>query len=67
MAGPIHDGVFRTPCHVSKSHAMCCDRKFNMLNILPDFGISQLFVIRFLNGFQHFDGDLIGLIGGELR
>ena len=28
------DGAFQTSCDVSKSHAMCCDRKFNMLNIL---------------------------------
>ena len=28
------DGVFQTTCDGSKSHAMCCDRKINMLNIL---------------------------------
>ena len=28
------DGVFQMPCYVSKSHAMSCNRKFNMLNIL---------------------------------
>ena len=28
------DGVFPLCCDARKSHAMCCDRKFNMLNIL---------------------------------
>ena len=28
------DGAFQWCCDGSKSHAMCCDRKFNMLNIL---------------------------------
>ena len=28
------DGVFQRRCDASKSHAMCCDKKFNMLNIL---------------------------------
>ena len=27
-----------------------------------DFGISQLFIYRFSNGFQQCDGDLIGVI-----
>ena len=28
------DGTFRRGCDASKSCAMCCDRKFNMLDIL---------------------------------
>ena len=28
------DGGFQTSCDDKKSHAMCCDCKFNMLNIL---------------------------------
>ena len=28
------DGVLQRCCDGSKSHAMCCDKKFNMLNIL---------------------------------
>ena len=28
------DGAFKRCCNASKSHAMFCDRKFNMLNIL---------------------------------
>ena len=28
------DGAFRRGCYASKSRAMCCDRKLNMLNIL---------------------------------
>ena len=28
------DGGFQATCDISKSHAMCCDRKFNMFNIL---------------------------------
>ena len=40
MPGPhaamLHtcDGVFQRHCDASKLHAMCCDKKFNMLNIL---------------------------------
>ena len=29
------DGAFQRCCNALKSHAMCCDRKMNMLNILP--------------------------------
>ena len=28
------DGAFHLCCDARKSHAMCCDRKLNMLNIL---------------------------------
>ena len=28
------DGAFHLCCDARKSHAICCDRKFNMLNIL---------------------------------
>ena len=30
----ICDVALQTPCDVSKLHAICCDGKFNMLNIL---------------------------------
>ena len=42
---------------------MACDAlrcKFQHVQYFaPDFGISQLFIIRFSNGLQHCDGDLI--------
>ena len=31
----------------------------HVLNLAPDFGVAQPFIIRFSNGFQHCDEDLM--------
>ena len=56
------DGTFQSSCDTLKSHAMCCDIFSNMLEfVLPILSrISQSFIIRFSNGFQHYDEDLMG-------
>ena len=50
------------PKHL-RCRKMACDAlgcKFQHVQYFaPDFGISQLFSIRFSNGLQHSDGDLI--------
>ena len=45
-------------CRIMACDALRC--KFQHVQYFaPDFGISQLFIIRFRNGLQHCDGDLI--------
>ena len=52
------DGAFHLCCDARKSHAMCCNRKFNMLNIL----VSILEYLRYLlSQFQTVLSILMGI------
>ena len=48
-------------CDVSKLHAMLCNAFSNIIicNFSPEFGISQLYIVQFSNGFKENDGHLI--------
>ena len=54
------NGVFLRCCDVSKSHAMCCNRKFNMLNILARFwNISAIYSLIFKQFSALYDTDVM--------
>ena len=48
------DGTFVSSCDTSKSYTMCY-----VVISAPDFGISRLFIIRFSNGLQYCDWNVI--------